>query len=154
MSKIIKFIGYFTLTVIIFVASVCQADQPKLSSYPAIHDFIHQMVVKYHFESGYLKHIFNNAKLLPSVVSQIKSPYEQKPWYLYHNRLVNAARIKGGVKYWRRHAAALNYAEEKYGVPAYIVVAIVGVESQYGEVTLKYPVIDSLFALSWNNICC
>ena len=111
--------------------------------------FIHNMVQQYNFSEQQLNTIFNKSKFISAVIPSIQHPYEEKPWYIYKNRLVNQKRILLGVDYWQRHDKALRYAEKKYGVPASIIVAIVGIESLYGQAHMKYPVLDTLITLSF-----
>ena len=49
---------------------------------------------------------------------------------------------------WAKHAHWLDAAEQRYGVPAAIVVGIIGVETFYGRVTGNYRVLDALATLS------
>jgi membrane-bound lytic murein transglycosylase B len=58
-------------------------------------------------------------------------------------------RIKGGVTFWQENEVALSEVESKTGVPAEIIVAIIGVETQYGENTGHYRVIDALSTLGF-----
>ena len=59
-------------------------------------------------------------------------------------------RIAGGVAWWSANADALARAEERYGVPPEIIVAIVGVETFYGRVVGSYRVIDALSTLAFD----
>ena len=59
-------------------------------------------------------------------------------------------RIAQGVDFWRENEAALARAEQVYGVPAEIIVAIIGVETFYGRNTGNYRVIDALSTLSFD----
>ena len=77
-------------------------------------------------------------------------PAEAKPWYAYRDIFVNNRRIRGGVKFWRTHAATLAEAERVYGVPPEIVVAIIGVETQYGGNMGSYRVLEALSTLAFD----
>ena len=56
-----------------------------------------------------------------------------RSWQAYRGRFVEPRRIAAGLRFWRQHAAALARAEASYGVPAEIIVAIIGVETIYGR---------------------
>jgi membrane-bound lytic murein transglycosylase B len=71
------------------------------------------------------------------------------PWYRYRKIFLTDARIAQGVTFWRENAQALAAAEQKYGVPAEIIVAIIGVETSYGTHTGKHRVIDALSTLAF-----
>ena len=64
------------------------------------------------------------------------------------SRFVNSASINGGIKFLKQHAGILAKAEERFGVPAEIIVAIIGIETRYGKVLGSLRVLDSLVTLS------
>lgn len=111
--------------------------------------FIDKMVKKHGFNEADLKNIFSQVEIKPSILAAIKRPAESKPWYEYRNIFLKERRIKGGVKFWNEHAATLQKAEERYGVPAEIIVAIIGVETRYGKHTGSYRIIDALSTLGF-----
>jgi membrane-bound lytic murein transglycosylase B len=73
-----------------------------------------------------------------------------KNWAAYRARFVEAQRIDAGLHFWRNNEAWLVQAEERFGVPASIVVAIVGVETYYGRHTGNFRVLDALSTLAFD----
>ena len=73
-----------------------------------------------------------------------------KNWRVYRSRFIDPVRIKAGVKFWQDNAATLIKAEKEYGVPAEIIVGIIGVETIYGRDTGSYRVIDALATLTFD----
>ena len=73
-----------------------------------------------------------------------------KNWAAYRSRFIEPQRINAGVAFWRDNEAWLFEAEERWGVPASIVVAIVGVETFYGRVTGGFRLIDALATLAFD----
>ena len=71
-----------------------------------------------------------------------------KNWAAYRSRFIEPRRIEAGVKFWREHEDALRRAEQRYGVPAHMVVGIIGVETFYGKHMGKFSVLDVLTTLS------
>ena len=71
-----------------------------------------------------------------------------KNWRVYRSRFIDAFRIQEGVKFWRANREALERAEQTYGVPADIIVGIIGVETIYGQQTGNFRVIDALATLT------
>ncbi len=59
-------------------------------------------------------------------------------------------RIRAGVQFWRANAHWLAKAEEVYGIPAEIIVGIVGVETIYGRQMGNFRVIDALATLAFD----
>jgi membrane-bound lytic murein transglycosylase B len=73
-----------------------------------------------------------------------------KNWHAYRARFVEPRRIEAGVQWWRDNELWLTRAEQRFGVPAHIVVGIVGVETYYGRITGSFRVIDALSTLSFD----
>jgi membrane-bound lytic murein transglycosylase B len=92
------------------------------------------------------------ARFLPQV-PRLMTPATQgtaKNWGVYRSRFVEPVRIRAGVRFWQANAAALARAEKEYGVPAEIIVGIIGVETIYGQQMGNFRVIDALATLSFD----
>lgn len=122
----------------------------SLASRPEVQQFIREMATRHRFDANYLLSIFSRAKAQPSIIKAMSRPGEAKPWYEYRGIFVNSKRIQGGVQFWRANAAALARAEQVYGVPSEIVVAIIGVETQYGGNMGNYRVLEALSTLAFD----
>jgi membrane-bound lytic murein transglycosylase B len=73
-----------------------------------------------------------------------------KNWALYRDRFVEPLRVNAGLAFWRTNESWLAQAQQRWGVPAEMVVAIVGVETYYGRHTGGFRVIDALATLSFD----
>ena len=73
-----------------------------------------------------------------------------KNWRVYRSRFIDPIRIRAGVAFWQAHRETLARAEKEYGVPAEIIVGIVGVESIYGQQMGNYRVMDALATLAFD----
>ncbi len=73
-----------------------------------------------------------------------------KNWAAYRARFVEPQRIAAGLAFWRDHEAWLREAEDRWGVPAEVVIGIIGVETFYGRITGSFRVIDALATLSFD----
>jgi len=92
-----------------------------------------------------------HAKFQPKIVAAMDRPLLQPPkWFEYAPPLLAPDRVSAGVAFWRANAPALARAEADYGVPAEIIVAILGVETIYGRNTGSYRVIDALATLAFD----
>lgn len=86
-------------------------------------------------------------------ISRLMQPASKgtpKNWRVYRSRFIDPVRIKAGVKFWQDNAANLAKAEKEFGVPAEIIVGIIGVETIYGRDTGSYRVIDALTTLTFD----
>ena len=71
-----------------------------------------------------------------------------KNWAAYRARFIEPDRLRAGAAFWSAHESWLDAAEQRYGVPAAVVVGIIGVETFYGRVTGNFRVLDALATLS------
>ena len=71
-----------------------------------------------------------------------------KNWAAYQARFVEPRRIEAGKKFWQLHREAIGRAQETYGVPAELIVGVIGVETFYGQHTGNYKVLDVLTTLT------
>jgi membrane-bound lytic murein transglycosylase B len=92
------------------------------------------------------------ARYLPSVAKAIMPgpPGSAKNWAAYRARFIEPRRLAAGVQWWQAHAAALDDAQQRYGVPPELVVGVIGVETFYGRMTGNYRVLDSLATLAFD----
>lgn len=73
-----------------------------------------------------------------------------KNWAAYRARFVEPVRVRAGLRFWEAHREALERAEREYGVPASLIVGVIGVESIYGQHTGTFRVIDALSTLAFD----
>jgi len=117
---------------------------------PGIPVFIDTMVAKHQFNRAELEKVFARAQHLPSVIEAISRPATLRPWPEYRASFVNPERVKFGLEFWRKHRKTLVNAEQKYGVPQEIILAVIGVETVYGRDAGKYRVLDALTTLAFD----
>ncbi|CAM4144141.1 lytic murein transglycosylase B [Bordetella muralis] len=73
-----------------------------------------------------------------------------RSWNTYRARFVEPKRIKWGVEFWQENQALLNQAAQRYGVPASIIVSIIGVETLYSRNMGSFSVLDALTTLAFD----
>lgn len=128
-------------------SSVACAHTPETRS--AIQDFAAEMEKKHGFQRTELENLLMATEFRDDIIKAITRPAESKPWYQYRPIFLKPDRIRGGVEFWNENEALLSQAETEYGVPAEIIVAIIGVETRYGKHTGRYRVLDSLATLAF-----
>src|SRR5271169_3227205 len=118
---------------------------------PEVRAFIAELAADEGFDAGALRRLFAQARYLPKVIAAISRPVVSPPkWYEYAPRFLDPARVDAGLVYWREHAATLARAEDEFGVPQTVIVAILGVETYYGRNLGRYPVFDALTTLAFD----
>lgn len=112
-------------------------------------DFIGKITTQYPFKEKEIKNWLDHAEINADILKKIAKPAETLPWYRYRTLFITQDRIIKGVEFWQKHQATLTTVEQRYGVPAEIIVAIIGVETFYGQQAGKYRVIDALSTLAF-----
>jgi len=112
--------------------------------------FIRDMADRHGFEAATLAGVFSQVESRPSIIAAISRPAEKTmPWHEYRARFLTERRIARGVETSRLQSGPLRTAADT-GVPAEILLAIVGVETFFGEITGKHRVIDALATLAFD----
>jgi membrane-bound lytic murein transglycosylase B len=114
-----------------------------------VESFIDYMVKQHHFDREKLTQIFSQVHYNEDVVNHISHPYEEKPWNLYRAHFITDQRVADGLRYWQKHEAALQYAQDHYGVPPSLIIAIIGIETNYGERIGEYSALNALSTLAF-----
>jgi membrane-bound lytic murein transglycosylase B len=100
----------------------------------------------------WLLNTLSQAKRLPSVERLVLPPSSPtaKNWAAYRARFIEPIRIRAGARFWQTHRSALERAEREYGVPASLIVGIIGVETLYGQNTGNFRILDALATLTFH----
>lgn len=112
--------------------------------------FVQQMVTKHNFERDQVEELLGQAQRNEAILEAIARPWEAKPWFQYYPIFLTEKRLAAGLKFWQEHQDTLARAEQHYGVPAEIIVAIIGVETFYGGYLGNYQVLDALYTLGFH----
>jgi membrane-bound lytic murein transglycosylase B len=126
-------------------------EQVNFREWQAVADFEQEMAGKHGFEPEALKALMSQVNYIDSAVQLVKPapPGKPKNWQAYRDRFIEPVRVDAGVSFWNENAAALARAEATYGVPAEIIVGIIGVETVYGRNTGRFRVMDVLTTLAF-----
>ncbi len=114
-----------------------------------IEPFVQSLVARHAIGAEAVRRLLREAVVQQRVLDAITRPAEAKPWREYRRIFLKPDRAEGGVRFWRRHHALLDRAEREFGVPASIIVAIIGVETFYGKRAGSLRVLDSLATLAF-----
>ncbi|MCG6873596.1 MAG: lytic murein transglycosylase B [Betaproteobacteria bacterium] len=135
-------------------AAVCTASaaaQPGFTERPEVQAFIAEMTARHGFISKELEQLFERARFDPDVIRLITpKPQGERSWQAYRANFLNDRRIQAGTRFWSRNAKKLAQAESRFGVPADVIVAIIGIETEFGRNTGTFRVVDSLTTLAFD----
>lgn len=143
------FFGLFLITCLAMKSAYSYADS-NFAKRPEVQHFINDMVKTHGFKKSELNALFAQVTVQPKIIESITKPYEKKAWDEYKQIFIKPERVQEGINFWKQHQSTLQLAEKKYGVPANIIVAILGVETRYGLRQGEYRVLDALSTLAFN----
>jgi membrane-bound lytic murein transglycosylase B len=126
-------------------------EQVNFREWQAVAEFEDDMAARHGFEREALKALMGQVHYIDSAVQLVKPapPGKPKNWQAYRALFIEPVRIDAGVEFWNENASALARAEAQYGVPAEVIVGIIGVETVYGRNTGRFRVMDVLTTLAF-----
>jgi lytic murein transglycosylase len=74
----------------------------------------------------------------------------QQSFLQFSDRMVSRDRLQTGPRLMQKHAALFARIEQQYGVPAQVLVAFWGLESDFGTNNGKYPIIRAVATLAYD----
>lgn len=131
-----------------------QSDRdPDLVTYGQREDVLQlaaQIARDHALDEAWVRAQIGKARMLPAVRRLIMPAPAgtAKNWAAYRARFLTPDRIRAGSNFWRTHERWLAAAETHFGVPAELVVGIIGVETFYGRIMGDFRVLDALATLS------
>jgi membrane-bound lytic murein transglycosylase B len=152
MNITMRYNFYHRGIILLLLAMLMTGCATNYSQRGDVQQFIQQMTDKHHFEREELTGLFCAVKRQPKIIQAMEKPREGKttPWYVYRAVFITPKRIKEGVDFWQENAQTLDTVEKQYGVPAEIIVAIIGVETRYGQNKGSYRAMDALTNLAFD----
>ncbi len=124
------------------------AQAVSISQYPALEKLVDTMVQEDGYSRAELEAVLSGAKVDQKTIDLMNRQYEALPWHRYRDLFINDARIAKGVTFWEENRETLAAAEDKFGIPQEIMVALIGVETHYGTRMGNRRVLDSLVTLT------
>ncbi|SMN15096.1 Membrane-bound lytic murein transglycosylase B precursor [uncultured Candidatus Thioglobus sp.] len=140
---------------LLLFSSISVAKTLPATNFQTTHIFIDKMVKDHNFDKNELRLIFSKVNLIVADKSlkSKKKKIKSKPlsWDKYHALFITEKRINNGVQFWKDNLSTLKRAEKKYNVPQEIIVAILGIETNYGHNKGTHPTLETLARLSFGK---
>ena len=133
-------------------ASQAAPQANAYASRPEAMRFADDLASRRDLDPVWVREAIGQARFSPTVVRLMQPPAKTfvKNWRVYRSRFIDPVRIAAGVRFWQDNQASLARAEQEYGVPANIIVGIIGVETIYGRDTGNFRVLDALTTLAFD----
>lgn len=123
------------------------ADHPQAQAFAEELASVHGLMAEDILHT--LSQISRDARVIRLITPPAKRG-RARSWQRYRSQFVEPIRIERGLAFWRANADALERASAQYGVPAQIIVAIIGVETIYGRNTGHFTVASALATLAFD----
>ncbi len=123
---------------------------PTFGLTPEVAILADELAQQHALPAAWVRQQLSGARRLAGVPQLVLPPPVSVPknWRAYRERFIEPKRIEAGVQFWQTYRSALTRAEQTYGVPAEMIVGIIGVETFYGQHMGNYRVLDALTTLT------
>ena len=133
-------------------ANAAAAQGPLYATRSEVMQFADDLAARRDLDAQWVRDAIGQSHYNATVHRLMQPPAKtfQKNWRVYRSRFIDPIRIEAGARFWRTHRETLERAEKEYGVPAEIIVGIIGVETIYGRDTGSFRVMDALTTLAFD----
>ncbi|MGF2685965.1 lytic murein transglycosylase B [Marinobacter sp. DUT-3] len=147
----VRFPGFIRLVPVLFGVLASFAHAGGYEATPEGRQLIEEMVAKYGFDQVRVESLLADATRIDKILESISRPAEKTlTWGEYRQIFLKPDRIKRGLAFLEEYEEVFARAESRFGVPATIIAAIIGVETWYGNYTGNYRVMDALATLAFD----
>ena len=131
--------------------ALCTASWADYREHPEVPAYVDELIATHGFAEDWLDGVFAAAEKSEEIIARISRPAEKAlEWHQYRRIFLTQRRIDGGVEFWADNQTAIAAAAQQFGVAEEVIVAIIGVETSYGDVLGKHRVIDALTTLAFD----
>lgn len=131
-------------------SSTANSSGPAYRADPRAMALADEIATQHQLDKAWVRQQLGTAKKNKQVIQFVKPPKQGfvKNWGVYRSRFIDSSRIDAGVRFWAENSHWLDKASASFGVPPWLVVGIVGVETIYGRDTGRFLVLDALTTLA------
>jgi membrane-bound lytic murein transglycosylase B len=130
--------------------ALIEGSGPAYASRPDAMALADEIAEQHGLDRKWVRRTLGKARHVPQLAKLVVPPPVTAPrnWQQYRSRFLEAERVQAGALFWQSHGELLERASSSYGVPAEIIVGIIGVETYYGRHLGRYRVLDTLATLA------
>ena len=131
----------------LLIAFLFAGETPSSEKKNSVREEIAQLAVEKGIPNAFIISSFESEKIkIHSVIPErFSQPYEKKTWEEYKKIFVKKSRIEKGVQFYNNQKNDLNKVADSYGVEPFLILSILGVESNYGSHHKQFTVFNSLY---------
>ncbi len=103
-------------------------------------------------DAAWVREQVGRARRLDASIRGVTPPPAGVPknWAAYRARFIEPVRLAAGQRFWLDNREALARTEAEFGVPAALIVGVIGVETLYGRHTGTHKVMDAITTLAFD----
>lgn len=126
-------------------------EQVNFGEWKAVSDFADDLALRHGFPREELRALIGQIRYIDSAVQLVKPapPGKPKNMNAVRDLMIEPVRVNAGIKFWNEYAPILARAEAEFGVPAEVIVGIIGIETVYGRNTGRFRIVDVLTTLGF-----
>ena len=140
---------FFSVFILLCFVSVSDVFA-DYSQHPKAKNMIREMSAEHDYPAGQLAGYLRSASKKQSILDAISKPAERLSWERYSHIFLTQKRLQSGLAFVQQYKPALQKAAQMYGVDMYVIAAILGVETSYGQNKGSYQVLDALATLAFD----
>lgn len=111
--------------------------------------FAHQLAIQDNFDEQQVLTWLKKSKPEQVILTDTKHPKEDSRWDLYEKLFITQRNIEDGVAFYKKNEKTLTKSYQQQGVDRAIVVAIIGIESHFGEHQGNHDAVTALNTLAF-----
>lgn len=139
----------------LLLSPIVSAKTLPATHFKSTQNFIQKMVKGHQFDKNELLFIFSKINLTiakKGIKNKTKLPKKKTmTWDKYKSLFITDERIADGLQFWQDNLTTLNRAESTYNVPSEVIVAILGIETNYGNKKGEHPTLETLTKRAFGN---
>jgi membrane-bound lytic murein transglycosylase B len=138
-----------------WAAGTARAREPAPGPYadrPDVRDFVDAVLAEHGVPRDWAERVLATGRR-SAQAERLMTPSVTPPprdWLRYRARALDETRLSEGLAFRQAHRRALARAHDDFGVPAEIVVAIIGIETIFGRVMGSFRTLDVLLTLAFD----
>ncbi|MGF6147612.1 Membrane-bound lytic murein transglycosylase B precursor [Kingella potus] len=133
-----------------FDPSAAPVSQVGFNGNDNVRRFVESEAQNGRYSRNELQTFFNGAVYKSNIISIMNRPGTSRPWYEFQKSNAGSAKISDGRNFYMRHRQVLEQISREYGVPAEVIAAVIGIETNYGRNMGSFRLADSLSTLAFD----
>lgn len=131
-------------------STAASVSQTGYLANPNVQAFIQYQNKVNGLDINYLNNFFAQVTYRANLINIMNRPATSRPWYEFQKGNSGITKINAGRVFYQQNRQAIDRAAAQYGVPAEIIVAILGIETNYGKNVGNIRTADSLATLAFD----